>query len=132
MGFLKKKANLSKSGRKIFKMPVSKLRIDGVSTDGTASNSAENGFLEKLKDDLPHLLNLICCAHTANLPIKELLKENAHVNLIVSNTFKTGRPSAWRMLKFCSDKIQTTRRFFSKTLIWRPNRQSRGHQITAF
>ena len=48
---------------------------------------AENGFLEKLKNDLPHLLNLICCAHTATLPIKELLYENAHVSIIVSNVF---------------------------------------------
>ena len=61
------------------------LTISGISTDGTASNSGtKNGFLKKMKDQLPHLLNGICVAHTANLPIKDLLHDNPHVNQILS------------------------------------------------
>ena len=44
---------------------------------------AENGFMPKLKVKLPWMSNYVCIGHTANLPLKYVMKENTALITII-------------------------------------------------
>ena len=61
--------------------------ITGFTTDGTACNTAENGFMNLIKKELPWIQNNICAGHTGNLPIKKVT-EYFHILTTFENSLE--------------------------------------------
>ena len=74
------------TGSTVLSLLVYIFLLDGITADGTSSNTGHlGGLFALLAKELPHIVALVCCGHSANLAMKAILEENDQAKEVISN-----------------------------------------------